>query len=30
VKYFDSREDAVSGWLDKHFANGAIPDGVIR
>lgn len=29
VKYFDSRDDAVSGWLDKHFADGAIPDGVI-
>ncbi len=28
VKYFDSRDDAVSGWLDKHFADGTIPDGV--
>ena len=27
VKYFDSRDDAVSGWLDKHFADGTIPDG---
>jgi len=26
VKYFDSREDVVSGWLDKHFQNGKIPD----
>ena len=26
VKYFDSREDVISGWLDKHFKNGAIPD----
>ena len=25
VKYFDSREDVVSGWLDKHFQNGKIP-----
>ena len=29
VKYFDSRDDAVSGWLDKHFADDNIPDGVI-
>jgi tRNA-Thr(GGU) m(6)t(6)A37 methyltransferase TsaA len=29
VKYFDSQEDAVSGWLDKHFKNGKIPDRVI-
>ncbi len=28
VKYFDRRDDAVSGWLDKHFADGTIPDGV--
>ena len=26
VKYFDSRDDVVSGWLDKHFKNGKIPD----
>jgi len=26
VKYFDSRENVVSGWLDKHFKNGKIPD----
>ena len=29
VKYFDSRESVVSGWLDKHFADGNTPDGVI-
>ncbi|MBN1860864.1 MAG: tRNA (N6-threonylcarbamoyladenosine(37)-N6)-methyltransferase TrmO [Candidatus Thermoplasmatota archaeon] len=29
VKYFDSREDVVSGWLDKHFQNGNIPDRTI-
>jgi tRNA-Thr(GGU) m(6)t(6)A37 methyltransferase TsaA len=29
VKYFDNRDDAVSGWLDKHFADGNTPDGVI-
>jgi len=29
VKYFDSREDVVSGWLDKHFKNGKIPDKTI-
>jgi tRNA-Thr(GGU) m(6)t(6)A37 methyltransferase TsaA len=25
VKYFDSREDVISGWLEKHFKNGRIP-----
>jgi len=30
VKYFDSRDDAVSGWLDKHFKNGKIPGNVIN
>ena len=29
VRYFDSRNDAVCGWLDKHFADGKIPHGVI-
>jgi len=29
VKYFDSRENVVSGWLDKHFKNGKIPDKTI-
>ena len=29
VKYFDSRNDVVSGWLDKHFKNGKIPDRTI-
>ena len=29
VKYFDNQEDAVSGWLDKHFKNGKFPDRVI-
>jgi len=29
VKYFDSRDDVVSGWLDKHFKNGKIPDKTI-
>mgnify|MGYP003681896837 CR=1 FL=1 len=29
VKYFDSRENVICGWLDKHFADGKIPDGVI-
>lgn len=29
VKYFDSRDNAVSGWLDKHFKNGNIPDKTI-
>lgn len=26
VKYFDRREKVISGWLDKHFGNGVIPD----
>ena len=29
VKYFDSREAVISGWLDKHFKNGKIPDRTI-
>ena len=29
VKYFDNRENVVSGWLDKHFENGKIPDKTI-
>jgi len=28
VKYFDSRDNVISGWLDKHFADGKIPDRV--
>ena len=26
VKYFDSRDNVISGWVDKHFKNGNIPD----
>jgi tRNA-Thr(GGU) m(6)t(6)A37 methyltransferase TsaA len=29
VRYFDVRENAVCGWLDKHFKNGQVPDGRI-
>jgi len=29
VKYFDSRDNILSGWLDKHFKNGKIPDKTI-
>ena len=29
VKHFDSRDDVVSGWVDKHFQNGNIPDKTI-
>ena len=29
VKYFDCRDDVVSGWLDKHFQDGEIPDRTI-
>ena len=29
VKYFDSRENVISGWLEKHFRNGKIPDKIV-
>lgn len=29
VKYFDIRDNVVSGWLDKHFKNGGAPDKAI-
>ena len=29
VKYFDSRDGVRSGWLDKHFKDGNIPDKII-
>ncbi|OHB76499.1 MAG: tRNA (N6-threonylcarbamoyladenosine(37)-N6)-methyltransferase TrmO [Planctomycetes bacterium RBG_16_55_9] len=29
VRYFDVRENVISGWLDKHFENGRTPDGTI-
>jgi len=29
VKYFDSRENVISGWLEKHFRNGKIPDKTV-
>jgi len=29
TKYFDNRENVISGWLDKHFKNGEIPDKTI-
>jgi len=29
VKYFDNRGDVISGWLDKHFKNGKIPDKTV-
>jgi len=29
VKYFDIRDNVISGWLDKHFADGRPPDNVI-
>ena len=25
VAYFDSRENVINGWLDKHFQSGKIP-----
>ena len=29
VRYFDVRENVISGWLDKHFENGQTPDRTI-
>jgi len=29
VKYFDSRDGVKSGWLDKHFKDGSIPNGTM-
>jgi tRNA-Thr(GGU) m(6)t(6)A37 methyltransferase TsaA len=29
VKQFDSREDAVSGWIEKHFQRDCPPSGVV-
>ena len=29
VKYFDVRENVVSGWVDKHFEDGSVPDRTI-
>ena len=29
VKYFDSRDNVISGWLDKHFRDRNIPETII-
>jgi tRNA-Thr(GGU) m(6)t(6)A37 methyltransferase TsaA len=29
VKYFDVRDNVVSGWIDKHFKDGGAPDRTI-
>ena len=29
VKYFDSRDNVISGWLKKHFKDGKIPDEIV-
>jgi tRNA-Thr(GGU) m(6)t(6)A37 methyltransferase TsaA len=29
IKYFDQRDEVISGWVDKHFENGKIPDKTI-
>jgi len=29
IKHFDHRENVKSGWLDKHFKDGNIPDKTI-
>ncbi|HEX9970984.1 MAG TPA: tRNA (N6-threonylcarbamoyladenosine(37)-N6)-methyltransferase TrmO [bacterium] len=28
-KYFDCRNDVISGWMEKHFQDGAIPERTI-
>ena len=28
LRYFDCGENAVSGWLEKHFENGKLPDRI--
>ena len=30
VRFFDNIENAISGWLEKHFKNGKIPDNVLH
>ena len=30
VRFFDNIENAISGWLEKHFKNGKIPDNIIH
>lgn len=29
IKYFDSRENSKSGWIEKHFKSGRIPSKTI-
>ncbi|HEY56212.1 MAG TPA: tRNA (N6-threonylcarbamoyladenosine(37)-N6)-methyltransferase TrmO [Dehalococcoidia bacterium] len=29
VSYFDSREEVISGWVEKHFKDGEIPDKTV-
>ncbi len=29
IKHFDNRENVISGWLDKQFEDGNIPDNAI-
>jgi tRNA-Thr(GGU) m(6)t(6)A37 methyltransferase TsaA len=29
VKHFDCRDNVISGWLDKHFKSGNVPDETI-
>lgn len=29
IRYFDIREGVTSGWVNKHFENGNIPDNTI-
>ena len=30
IRFFDNIENAIAGWLEKHFKNGKIPDKVIH
>jgi tRNA-Thr(GGU) m(6)t(6)A37 methyltransferase TsaA len=30
VRFFDNMENAISGWLEKHFQNGKIPNNVLH
>ena len=29
VKHFDARESTVSGWVDRHFKNGSVPERTV-
>lgn len=29
IHYFDNQENVTSGWIEKHFVNGKIPESVL-